>query len=387
VSEKQPICEDDAFLGGDATALLGRAHTWAYKNFVPLNASIEVTLRCNIRCLHCYNFDRDEPRAACDKPELSTEEILRVMGELKAAGCLFVALTGGESLSHPDLFVFIDHARKLNMSVQLLTNGTMLKPGIASRLATFENLLGVSVSLYGATPEVHDSVTQMPGSFRRTWDGIRSLRHVGVSVRLKFILMKQNAHEAAAMRATAEELGLPYLMDLTITSRHDGTRGSLETRIDRGQLEELFRGPLYDLGLRKPHEYTEENFPCNCARGNVGITATGDVIPCVSVPWPAGNVREQPFAEIWKSSPVFQKIRGLKIADYEQCAPCDHHKYCKRNRGAALTASGSYTGVDPFVCAQAEIAHQISDEREAAARGDAPAAASPPVRARLAVVR
>src|SRR5262249_31776721 len=109
MSEKEPICEDDAFIEGDAGILLGRAHEWAYKNFVPLNASIELTLRCNIRCLHCYNFDRDEPRAACDKPELSTAEILRVMDELRAAGCLFVALTGGEALSHPDLFVFIDH--------------------------------------------------------------------------------------------------------------------------------------------------------------------------------------------------------------------------------------------------------------------------------------
>jgi radical SAM protein with 4Fe4S-binding SPASM domain len=386
LSEKEPICEDDVYVPGDAGALLGRAHEWAYKNHVPLNASIELTLRCNIRCLHCYNFDRDEPRAACDKPELSTEEILRVMDELRAAGCLFVALTGGEALSHPDLFVFIDHARKLNLSVQLLTNGTMLKPGVAARLATFENLLGVSVSLYGATAEVHDAVTQMPGSFRRTWDGIKSLRHVGVSVRLKYILMRQNAHEAAAMRATAEETGLPYLMDLTITSRHDGSNGSLATRLDRGQLEELYRGPLYDIALRKPREHTDETFPCNCARGNVGITATGDVIPCVSVPWPAGNVREQSFAEIWKSSPVFQKIRGLKIADYEHCAPCDHQKYCKRNRGAALTASGSYTGIDPFVCAQAEIAHQIADER-AAGTGAEPAAPAPPVRARLAVVR
>jgi len=386
LSERDPICEDDAYAYGDAGALLGRAHEWSYRNLVPLNASIELTLRCNIRCLHCYNFDRDEPRAACDKPELSTPEIMRVMDELRAAGCLFVALTGGEALSHPDLFAFIDHARKLNMSVQLLTNGTMLKAGVAARLKTFENLMGVSVSLYGATAEVHDAITQMPGSFRRTWDGIRSLRHVGVSVRLKYILMRQNAHEAAAMRAAATELGAPYLMDLTVTSRHDGSNGSLETRVDRQQLEDLYRGPLNDLAVRKPHACTEENFPCNCARGNVGITATGDVIPCVSVPWPAGNVREQPFAEIWKSSPVFEQIRGFKIADYEHCAPCDHKSFCKRNRGAALTASGSYTGIDPFVCAQAELTHQLADEREAASQGGA-AVASAPVKARLAVVR
>jgi radical SAM protein with 4Fe4S-binding SPASM domain len=388
LSRNEPICEDDALAGSNPFALLGRVQGWAYDKFVPLNASIELTQRCNIRCLHCYNFDRDEPRPACDKPELSTEEILRVMDDLRAAGCLFLMLTGGEALSHPDLFLFIDHARKLNLAVQLLTNGTMLKPGVAARLASFENLLGVSVSLYGATAEVHDAVTQMPGSFRRTWDGVGRLVHLGISVRLKFILMKQNAHEAGAMRADADARGLPYTMDLTITSRHDGTHGSLQTRIDRDQLEALYRGPLADLAIRTPQQFTDETFPCNCARGNVCITSTGDVQPCVSVPWAAGNIREQPFAEIWKSSPVFQQIRGLKIADYEHCAPCEHQGYCRRNRGAALTASGSYTGIDPFICAQAEIAHKLADEQAAEGRSTlAGEDARPPVRARLAVVR
>lgn len=359
-------------------ALISHVQKWAYENVVPLNASIEITTRCNIRCLHCYNFDRDEARPSCDKPELSTEEILSLMGDLRAAGCLFLMLTGGEVLSHRDLFVFLDRARDLNFAVQVLTNGTMLRPGVAAQLASYRNLQGVSISLYGATPEVHDGITQVPGSWRRTWDGAQRLRQLGVTVRLKFILMRQNQHEAAAMRAQAEGRGFPYMVDLTITSRHDRTQGSLETRVDREQLEALYRGPLSDLAIRGKTQTTEETWPCNCARGNVGITAMGDVHPCVSVPWVAGNVREQPFAEIWKTSPVFQRIRGLKLADYEHCAPCDHKDYCQRNRGAAVTYSGSYTGVDPFICETAKVAHKLADER---------AAQPEPVRARLAVVR
>jgi hypothetical protein len=79
---------------------------------------------------------------------------------------------------------------------------------------------------------------------------------------------------------------------------------------------------------------------------------------------------------------VFQKIRGLQISDYEHCAPCDHKDYCMRNRGAALTKTGSYTGVDPFVCATAEVAHKLADER--AAELDAQNAAA---KVRLTVVR
>ena len=113
----EPRCQDQDLGGGaDGHALVGHVQDWAYRNHVPLNASIEITLRCNIRCLHCYNFDRDEPRAACDKPELSTDEIRRVMDDLRAAGCLFLMLTGGEILSRPDLFELLDHARSLNFA-------------------------------------------------------------------------------------------------------------------------------------------------------------------------------------------------------------------------------------------------------------------------------
>jgi MoaA/NifB/PqqE/SkfB family radical SAM enzyme len=82
------------------------------------------------------------------------------------------------------------------------------------------------------------------------------------------------------------------------------------------------------------------------------------------VPWSAGNVLEQPFIHIWRSSPVFQRIRGLRIADYEACAPCADKPYCNRSRGAAFNFSGSYTGIDPFVCETAAIARTIATESQ-----------------------
>lgn len=366
-------CADDAPIGvGDTAAgkaIVARAQAWAFEKVVPINVAFELTERCNIRCLHCYNHDRDRQEGACadEAPELSTDEILRVLGEVREAGCMFLAFTGGEALAHPELFTFLDRARDLNMAVQLLSNGTLLRPGVAARLATYRNLLGVSVSIYGATPEVHDGITQVRGSFRRTWDGVRRLRAAGVVVRLKLILMRQNAHEVAAMRAQAEAEGHPYLVDLTITARHDGTRGSLTTRIGRADLERLYRGPLRDLVQDGPKP---ADGPCNCARGNAAISARGDVYPCISVPWSGGNVRERPFAEIWRDSPVFQRLRGLRLADYPSCAPCDKRDYCSRNRGAAFTASGDYTGVDPFVCETAEVTRAVAESKNEQATGD-----------------
>jgi radical SAM protein with 4Fe4S-binding SPASM domain len=359
-------CADDEIAAGaDGTGLVTAIQEWAHAHCSPLNATIELTQRCNIRCRHCYNFDRDQPRDACgdQRPELTTAEIKDAITALHQAGCLFLSLTGGEALLHPDLFAFIEHAGGLNMAVQLLTNGLLLRPGMAGELAAHKNLLGVSISLYGATAAVHDDITQVPGSFARTWAGAQLMRDKGVAVRLKFIVMRSNAHEAAQMMAGAEARGFPFSLDLTVTARHDGTRNSLATRVDERQLEELYRGPLRPLvrlGPRPP--VTSEEWSCNCARGNCAITAQGDVLPCISVPLVAGNIREQPFAEIWASSPVLRRIRGLRLEDYQQCAPCPHKSYCTRERGAAVTYSGSYTGTDPLVCARATLVHKLSDE-------------------------
>jgi MoaA/NifB/PqqE/SkfB family radical SAM enzyme len=362
-------CQDDALVtSADRVGVISAVQEWAHQRCSPLNATIELTQRCNLRCRHCYNFDRDEPRDACTdgRPELTSAEIRDAITALHAAGCMFLGLTGGEALLHPDLFSFIRHAASLNMAVQLLTNGLLLRPGMAAQLAAQRNLLGVSISLYGASPEVHDGVTQVPGSFERTWAGARLLRSKGVAVRLKYVVMQRNAAETGPMMARAEAEGFPYSLDLTVTARHDGARDTLHARVDEAQLEALYRGPLRPLirlGPRPPVDSAA--FSCNCARGNCAITAVGDVLPCISVPLPAGNIRERPFAEIWAHSPVLQRIRGLTLADYPACGPCAHKAHCTRERGAALTHSGSYTGTDPLVCAQAALVHRLADEAPA----------------------
>ena len=209
---------------------------------------------------------------------------------------------------------------------------------------------------------MHDSITQVPGSFEQTWAGALRLREHGITVRLKYVVMKQNVREVDAMLAAARERGFPYLVDMTITGRHDGSAGSLATRIDRPEVEALYRGPLRPHLPKGGAEVSEEEFPCNCARGNCAVSSTGEVYPCVSVPWSAGNVREKPFAEIWRGSPVFQRIRELRMADYPHCAPCDLKRWCSRERGAAYLASGEYTGIDPWICSTAEAARDVARE-------------------------
>lgn len=352
-----------AALSGSGCDLVREVNETAFRECIPLNASCEITLRCNIRCEHCYNFDRNAPVSVPPGADLSFEEWTRVLRELREAGTLFVSFTGGEALVHPRFFDFLDLAAGMHFAVQVLTNGTTLTPPVVERLASYPNIFSVGVSVYGAVPETHDAVTRVPGSLRRTLDGSARLREAGVYVTLKFIVMRRNSNEVPAMIESAERAGLPYLIDTAITGRYDGDRGSLDTRVGEDELRELYSGPLRSLLHVRSRDPEEEEWRCNCARGNCAITSTGDVYPCIAVPWKAGNVRERPFGEIWRSSEVFQRIRSLRLSDYPHCKPCEFKRWCRRSSGTVYVNSGDYTSIDPWVCREAEIVKEVVEGR------------------------
>ncbi|HYF00121.1 MAG TPA: radical SAM protein [Planctomycetota bacterium] len=341
--------------------ILDALHERAFRECIPLQVSLELTQRCNIRCTHCYNFDRGEARPSAD-PELTFDEIRALLDDLRAAGTLFVALTGGEAMMHPRFWDILDETAARNFAVYLLSNGTLLTESACDRLASSPNLWDVGLSVYGARPATHDAVTRAPGSHRRTLDGAVRLRDRGVPTALKIVVLQANAGEAADMIALAEGLGLPYLVDTTITGRYDGTSGSLATRVDSPTLEALYRGPLRPLLSEGNAHPGDEDFRCMCARGNAAVSSTGDVWPCIAAPLVAGNIRRQPFSAIWKESPVFARIRGLRRADFAACDPCGLKAWCRRSPGPAVVLHGDYTGIDPWTCREAEIVRQVLSE-------------------------
>jgi radical SAM protein with 4Fe4S-binding SPASM domain len=330
----------------------------AYDACVPLHVSLELTLRCNLRCVHCYNFDRDRPRAVSE-PELGFEEHRALLEDLRREGTLFLTLTGGEALLHARFWDLLELSGRMGFATSLLSNGIGLTPAVCARLAGHPHLWGVSVSLYGARPATHDAVTRVEGSWEATVAGARRLAERGVRIVLKYIVMKGNADEAGELIAWAESEGFEFVVDPALTGRYDGSSGSLAERVDPAQLEALHRGPLAFLAGKGEADPSDDVFKCNCARGNAAVSATGEVWPCISTPLKAGHVRELPFGRIWRESPEFRRIRGLKVADFRTCAPCGLKAWCRRSPGAAYLLTGDYTGVDPWSCEEAAILKRL----------------------------
>lgn len=349
---------------GEGTTNRQRLVQRAFASCTPIYATIELTLSCNLRCVHCYNFDRAEPQPKRAKgAELTPPEILSAIDQVATAGAMFVAFTGGEALLHPHVLDFVRRARERSCLVTLKSNGMLLEPARVRALKA-AGVAKVDVSLYGGSAGTHDAFTRQLGSFDATVRGIRNAIDAGLRVSVAYCLVRSNAHEVERMIELAEQLGVSAGLDPQITARYDGTTSSLDERVDRATLESLYGGALARF-VGPPDCNPDRSVQCSCARSVCAISSTGDVYPCIGAPIASGNLREQTFAEIWESSPELQRIRGLELDDFETCKPCPDRGYCRRSSGVAFVNTGNYTGVDEWTCMEANVLHELDRRKPA----------------------
>jgi radical SAM protein with 4Fe4S-binding SPASM domain len=304
---------------------------------IPLSVQLDLTYRCNERCIHCY-LDHE------DHGEMTTAEILGLLDQLAAAGVFFLNVSGGEIFMRPDLFTIIEHARKLQFSVKLKTNGVMIREAKARRIAAL-GVEAVQISLYSHDAATHDEITKLRGSFKRTVEGARLLRDAGVKVIFANVLMQQNADHYKQVQALAAEMGIRYEVDATITPMMDGDRGIVALNMDGGRLAAIMHDTtlLGDQAERllaapsgpNPLDEAYKTLPCSAGHTACYVSPYGDVFPCVQFPFKVGNVREQAFIDIWKHSPQLNEVRAIRVSDLEGCSSCVHGSSCARCPGLA----------------------------------------------------
>lgn len=166
-------------------------------------ASYELNMGCNYDCKHCYLAMKQF--SGLDWP--AREKILNTM---KEAGVLWLELTGGEPTIDKLFPETYARAFDLGMMMEVLTNGSRLwNPSILD-LLTSRPPHRVTLSVYGATEESYDGLTQRRGAFKAFMKGLKAAHEAGISLDLSIVVTKDNAHEVDAMHAMAEGLGIEY---------------------------------------------------------------------------------------------------------------------------------------------------------------------------------
>jgi len=320
---------------------------------VPLSAHLDVTYRCNERCEHCY-LDHD------DHGELSTAEIKDLLHQLADAGVFFLTLSGGEVLMRRDAFEIIEYARSLMFNVKLKTNAVMIREQEAQRLRAL-GVEQVQISVYSHRPEVHDAITKLPGSLKRTLAAVRLLRAHGLRVNLANVLMRSNRADTEGVQALAKEVGAHYTLDPTVTPMMDGNTSVLRHRVDSSELSSYFHDPSLvgdvESFCAPPTPVDEdvlEGLPCSAGHTSCYISPYGDVYPCVQFPITCGNVRREKFIDIWRHSPQLNEVRSIRLKNLTTCSSCTHAGSCTRCPGLAYM-EGNMRGPSSADCEKSYV--------------------------------
>jgi len=302
---------------------------------IPLSVQLDLTYRCNERCIHCYLDHHDHG-------EMTTAEIKDLLDQMADAGVFYLTISGGEILMRRDFFEILEYARLRTFCIKLKTNGILIRKKEADRIKAL-GVESVQISIYSHVPEVHDAITKLPGSLAQSIEAIRRLRAHGIHVIMANVLMVQNVHDYAGVRALAAELGAQFIMDPTITPMMDGDRSILNLNVDEAALREVFRNESLVGGNIEefcapplsPGEDEMDQLPCSAGHTACYVSPYGDVYPCVQFPLPSGNVRRMKFVDIWRDSPQLNEVRSIKLRDMPTCSKCTHGGTCTRCPGLA----------------------------------------------------
>ena len=328
----------------------------------PLQVSIEVTRRCPLECLHCYNnLPMDDLEAR--HRELSTEEHFRILDELVEMGCFWLLYTGGEIFARKDFLEIYTYAKKKGFLITLFTNGTIINEQIADYLAEWPPF-AIEITLYGRTRETYEALTAIPGSYDRCLRGIKLLKERGLPLKLKTVATSVNKHEISAMRHFSEvELGVEFKMDGQINPRIDCSQSPLAVRLTPEELvaldmstpkgaSEYRRLALHDMANPPNLSKGDSMYFCGGGMNSFAINAFGEMGICIISQQETFSVRGAGVKDVWEG--VLLRLRAQKRTRVTKCITCRIQSLCGMCPANGELENGDRESPVEFLC---HVAH------------------------------
>lgn len=329
---------------------------------VPLQVSIEVTRRCPLECLHCYN---NLPMGDVDarQRELTKEEHIHLLDELSDMGCFWILYTGGEIFARRDFLEIYTYAKKKGFLITLFTNGTIMTEEIANYLNEFPPF-AIEITLYGRTRETYEALTAIPGSYERCLRGIKMLKDRGLPLKLKTVATSVNKHEVLAMRQFAEEeLGVEFKVDGQINPRIDCSQSPLAVRLTPEEvvaldmsmpkgMSEYRRLALHDLETPLVPARADSVYFCGGGMNSFAINAYGEIGICVISQQDTFDIRGRGVKQVWESALL--ELRSRKRARVTKCVECRIQSVCGMCPANGEMENGDKESPVEFLC---HVAH------------------------------
>jgi MoaA/NifB/PqqE/SkfB family radical SAM enzyme len=309
---------------------------------------LEVTHRCNLRCICCYT------EAGKEKPgALTLAEQKSVVRQAKDMGARAVSLSGsGEPLLYESLRELIDYIRGLEMGVVMFTNGTVLDREMADFLMSRRVI--TYFKLYSLEPAVFNRMVGRENAYEwvdydyeydgkvgkfRIPAGLKNLlvaqQGTGLNnqVRVEAVITRINHSSLADVARFSKVLGLVlYLETPVFTGRAFANYEAIA--LSRDEYRRLYQELAGILG----EEYFERQrgHPCPVEQNPV-VQTNGEIGFCSSRGAFIGNVREAPLRVLFAKAKQEKRRHDCMIAEGVQDSiyfrRCSARRYYEAKHG------------------------------------------------------
>jgi radical SAM protein with 4Fe4S-binding SPASM domain len=311
------------------------------ERYAPACAVWEITLKCNMRCLHCGSS-----ASKARENELTTDESLALCKDLRRIGCKGVALIGGEVFLRRDWYDIATEIKRLGMNLSIVSNGLLLDEKLVSMISELRPE-SVGVSIDGSNPDTHDYIRRVRGSFRKAVNALGLLRSRNLPVSIITAVHKLNFRELPEIKNLILRKGIAWQIQTASPFGRFKKKHALSPR-------EFYSVGLFIASLRK--KYSSEDLPvagahdsgyyssimpntqldnwrgCQAGITNLGIQSNGGIKGCLALPdeFIEGNVRDISLLDLWNDPKSFQYNRKFKESLLSGfCAHCPHSAVCR----------------------------------------------------------
>lgn len=309
--------------------------------YSPIRIYFELTLACNLKCRYCFN-NSGHPR----KCELNTEEVFRVLDDLKKCNVLDLRFTGGEPTYRKDWFDILQYAKQLGFAVSCNTNAVFINSKIP-KLFTQLNIEQVTVSIDGN--KQHHEYNRGKGTFEKTISNLKAMHDLGVHLRINTLVNNYSVNDVEFMLALAsqfvEEINFFTIVFIGRGFRSEKTDGvTVYDHLKMSQKIKALKSKYPNLRIlhfaevsrnTSVSEENEKKFglkigpPSGTTTFNIsshGYYSCGAYSPCIDNNLFLGNAKKLSIFDVWQNNQKLEKIRNDSRKLILFCKKCKKFK-------------------------------------------------------------
>lgn len=333
----------------------------------PTSIHLEIVSECNERCIHCYI-----PHEL--KTELMDDSLFNsILDQSRDMNLLHITMSGGEPMLHPRFINFLKICREYDMSVNVLSNLTLLNENIINEMKN-NPLLSVQTSIYSMDPNIHDSITRHNGSLNKTIESVQKLIKNNIPVQVNCPIMKANFDSYKRVLDWASVNQISASADYSIIAKFDHHKDNLSCRLTSLELEQVISDKISnELSYNDIKKEISDNMKktlddnvCSICKSSICVGPKGDVYPCVG--WSnkiVGNLQNNVLKDIWLKSEKVKSLQLIKRKDFAECTTCNQKDYCTicMARNSNESAIGNPFEVSKYFCNIAKIIKQQYEKK------------------------